>query len=230
MCHVARGAPGVWRDWTLKSELAKGKLNWASHHQLLQAASLDRGEEPSWGEGDEDGNDQRLLLPPALRAAAPQPARPAAAAAAAANRSGRATATAELAGCGGGGGGDRRWAVREGGHGRRVLPDLRHKAHHALRRCLLPPSLACFHYYSLTSQGSNNFAISKFATIWFASKMGSWVQHVLISACVCDAGVCNLCNGGVRFVQEHDPNRLGLVCDLWNCANDQEQFCNRVKC
>lgn len=78
MCHVARGAPGVWRDWTLKSELAKGKLNWASHHQLLQAASLDRGEEPSWGEGDEDGNDQRLLLPPALRAAAPPPARPAA--------------------------------------------------------------------------------------------------------------------------------------------------------
>lgn len=136
MCHVARGAPGVWRDWTLKSELAKGKLNWASHHQLLQAASLDRGEEPSWGEGDEDGNDQRLLLPPALRAAAPPPARPAAAAAAAANRSGRATATAELAGCGGGG--DRRWAVREGGHGRRVLPDLRHKAHHALRRCVQP--------------------------------------------------------------------------------------------
>jgi hypothetical protein len=31
----------------------------------------------------------------------------------------------------------------------------------------------------------------------------------LQSASLC-AGVCNLCNGGVRFVREHDPNRYSL--------------------
>lgn len=100
---------------------------------------------------EDDGNRRSVLLL-VLRVAhpaAPPTARPpAAAAAAASRRTGRAVA--EVAGGGGGrrgsGGG-----LHEGGHGRRVLPALRHQAHHALRRCspktpapfpsMIPPTL-----------------------------------------------------------------------------------------
>ena len=129
---------------------------------------------------DDDGSRRSALL--ALHVAhpaAPPTARPPAAAAAT-SRAKRAVA--EVA-CGGGrrrgsGGGH-----HQGGHGRRVLPALRHQAHHALRRCA--PKIR------LSSLKISNLRL-----------------HVCpVSLC---AGVCNLCNGGVRFVREHDPNRYIL--------------------
>jgi hypothetical protein len=81
---------------------------------------------------DDDGNRRSVLLLAlhVAHPAAPPTARPPAAAAAT-SRAKRAVA--EVAGGGGGrrgsGGG-----LHQGGHGRRVLPDLRHQAHHALRR------------------------------------------------------------------------------------------------
>ena len=130
---------------------------------------------------DDDGNRRSALLLAlhVAHPAAPPTARPPAAAAAT-SRAKRAVA--EVA-CGGGrrrgsGGGH-----HQGGHGRRVLPALRHQAHHALRRCA--PKIR------LSSLKISNLRL-----------------HVCpVSLC---AGVCNLCNGGVRFVREHDPNRYIL--------------------
>ena len=126
---------------------------------------------------DDDGSRRSALL--ALHVAhpaAPPSARPPAAAAAT-SRAKRALA--EVAGGGGGGSQGSGGGHHQGGHGRRVLPALRHQDHHALRRCAPKIRLS-------------------------ALKISNLRLHAC-SVTLC-AGVCNLCNGGVRFVREHDPN------------------------
>lgn len=137
-------------------------------------------------EPEEDGN--RRPVPHFAHPAAAPTERPPAAAASRAK-----TAVGEAAGRGGGRRGSS-GGLHQGGHGRRVLPALRHQAHHALRWCapnaplpspsMMPPFI---------------FRNQPPATSWSAS--------------LC-AGVCNLCNGGVRFVREHDPNRYSVCLIL----------------
>ena len=42
--------------------------------------------------------------------------------------------------------------------------------------------------------------------------------------CSLYAGVCNLCNGGVRFVREHDPNRYTRPAQFSLSQSRQQQF------
>jgi hypothetical protein len=119
-----------------------------------------------------------LLLLYVTHPAAPAP--PTAQPPAAAAPSRTKSAAAEVAG-----GRSCRQRAHQGGHGRRVLPAFRHQANHALRRC--PPKTLLPFRFRPRLEKSNLLTCQL--------------------PCSVLAGVCNLCNGGVRFVREHDPNR-----------------------